>query len=81
MRKPIATVHMRSEQSGGVKLDRKSNGKRNHTANRGKAKVPMVNESESSVEASLLLAFERWLRQGYEKREGCSAKPSDEPSG
>lgn len=48
MRKLIATAHMHPEQSGGVKLGRKSNDKRNHTADRGKAKVPMVNESESS---------------------------------
>ena len=68
MRKPIATAHMRLEQSGGVKLGRTSNGKRNHTVSGGKAKTPMVNESEPSLEASLLLAFEMWLTQRHEKR-------------
>lgn len=64
-----------------MKLSRTSNGKRNHTVSRGKAKVPMVNESESSIEASLLLTPEKWLIQGYEKREGRLYGPSDELSG
>lgn len=67
MRKPIATAHMRLEQSGGVKLGRTSNDKRNHAASQGKAKTPTMNASESSLEASLLLAFEMWLTQRHER--------------
>ena len=46
------TFHMRTEQSGGVKLERKPNGNGSRTQHQGEVKVGKVNRCEAPFEAS-----------------------------